>query len=447
MKNKKIKFLNACLGIGTIILSSCFAASYVVENSNKTPNQTIVNENSNSICDLEESDQLSKEYTASSNPIPVSYLNISDGTLLGFVGNPTEPPTWLTSDYTSLIIPASVTCIAENAFSYNTPGTSTWTGLINANGLEIDVSFEKHSKCYSISAYSFEKCNSIVSFNGNNASKLEFQYGKVYPDRNPCAFWDCKGLTTVDLSKCINITKLEDAFGSCSNIAEFHFPPNITSLNCNSDSTLSKIHVGWTKEKIDDPNFNISSSTSFAKISSNATIYLRGGVTKEKFLEKFSILPDSWKADTLTWVQDTITPDSVNIEWTGKSTTINSKVNVSGESEGILSATLAPYDATGNVTWSVDDGGLNAISIVDNKICWSQIPTESSYDFTVKATYDGDADINPTKDFTLQIGRKSSTAASLGLGLAIGIGIPLTACLVCGSVFYVKTRKEKQQIV
>lgn len=446
MKNKKFKFLNACLGIGSVVLSSCFIASNALKQVTESNSQKIVTENSNVILDLDKTDELSKQYAASSNPIPVSYLNISsDNTLLGFVGNPTEPPAWL-KDYDTLLIPANVTSIGKDAFVHYQPTPYAHIGLIGGTDVNITIKFEKNAKCGELDWDVFWNCTGITRFDARNASQLIF-------DDNYSAFCGCTNLSYVDLSECTKITKIySNAFANCTGLKEIYLPSSLNELrftpfdSCNVD----KIHFGWTKDQLNDSSFNISGASLLPAVSSDATIYLQDGVTLDDIKNKISDLPASYNVTTLVVESDPIRPKSVVISWSDKSTKITGKVNTSGEASGELSASFLPSDAiTKDITWSVDTDQTNAISLSDtNKISWSSIPAAGSYEFSIKATCDVDGeDITDVKDFTLVINDTNSAAGSIALGLSIGIGVPFVAFLVTSGVFFIKSRKEKESIV
>lgn len=447
MKNKKFKFLNACLGIGSVVLSSCFIASNALKQVTESNSQKIVTENSNVILDLDKTDELSKQYAASSNPIPVSYLNISaDGTLLGFAGNPTEAPSWL-KDYDTLLIPSEVTSMASDAFVYYQQSPYAHIGLIAGTDVNIAIKFEKNAKCGELHWDVFWNCTGITKFDGRNASEL-------FLNENYSAFCGCTNLTCVDLSECTKMTKIgAAAFNGCTGLKEIYLPSSLNSLclpapfeNC----TLDKIHYGWTKEQLNDSNFNITSGSLLPAVSSDATIYLQDGVTLDDIKNKISDLPSSYNATTLVVEPDPIRPKSVVISWSDKSTKITGKVNTSGEATGELSASFLPSDAiTKDVTWSVDTDQTNAISLTDsNKITWSSIGVAGNYEFSIKAICDVDGeDITDVKDFTLVINDTNSAAGSIALGLSIGIGVPFVAFLITSGVFFIKSRKEKETIV
>ena len=190
------------------------------------------------------------------NPLPENVYDIQDNVLMGFKDNFLENPDSEIyqdnfKDCDSMLIPASVTSISNNAF-YNNSASTIPSFIAN-------LTFPTNSNCSSIGAGAFRTCSSLTSIDFSNCTNLStINFAAFYecsslssvtfPSslvtiQNSC-FGKCSSLTTIDFSKCSSLNRICDyAFAECSLLSSIAFPSlnQIDNLVFDSCSELTSV--------------------------------------------------------------------------------------------------------------------------------------------------------------------------------------------------------------
>lgn len=258
MKNKKIKFLNACLGIGLIGVTSCcmWAANTTTPTYDKFITKQTSSENVTNNSVLSDTPK-----AWPTNAIPREDLDIdtTTNTLQGIVTGASI------SSYTVLYIPKEITSISKRAFD------GQFRKQDDQNDLE--VVFEESNNISTLESYSFNS-SYITKLDLSNLNELSLISGScfhgcryltqvIFPKNlkiiNGVPFSGCERLTIVDFSKCDDFKGIyyTEAFGNCYNLANVTLPNGIEVVTgFESCSKLSHVDFPSTVKYINTSAFN-----------------------------------------------------------------------------------------------------------------------------------------------------------------------------------------------
>ncbi|MBQ8522901.1 MAG: leucine-rich repeat domain-containing protein [Clostridia bacterium] len=177
------------------------------------------------------------------------------------------------NDLTSITLPSSLTTIGNNAFNY----CSSLTSITIPSSLTT-IGEYAFSYCTSLTSIVVEKGNSVYDSRNNCNALIETATNTLIQGCNNTiipndieiignnAFYRCTSLTSVDLSKCTNLTTIgTSAFSACTSLTSITLPSSLTTIgayafaNCRS---LTSITLPSSVTKIGQYAFQNSGLTS-----------------------------------------------------------------------------------------------------------------------------------------------------------------------------------------
>ena len=191
---------------------------------------------------------------------------------------------WHCSSIKTIKLPQTITEIK----SYPTT-TSMYEG--NFNGCVSLENVNLPNNIENIGSYTFYNCQSLKEINLpdsiKNIGRKAFNYCNslktvIFPENleniskdTERAFAQCKGLETIDFSKCKNLTTIGDrTFIACTSLKEANIPDTVTSIGTNAFaqcSSLKTVHLPANITRIKDATFNSCSSLERLDIPDSVT--------------------------------------------------------------------------------------------------------------------------------------------------------------------------------